>query len=218
MWDVTEILRGLDLLSAIVFAITGALVASRKELDLVGFLWFGVLTGVGGGTLRDLLLGVPVFWVVDPTPIALCLAASAVLHFTAHVLSSRYRLILWLDAAGMALVAVAGAAKSLDAGVGALVAIVMGVVTASVGGIVRDLLGQEPSIVLRREIYVTAAALGASIFVLVESTFHLREISMASGLVAAFTLRGLALRFDLSLPAYRRRPGRHPDGHGRTDE
>lgn len=218
MWDVTEILRGLDLLSAIVFAITGALVASRKELDLVGFLWFGVLTGVGGGTLRDLLLGVPVFWVVDPTPIALCLAASAVLHFTAHGLSSRYRLILWLDAAGMALVAVAGAAKSLDAGVGALVAIVMGVITASVGGIVRDLLGQEPSIVLRREIYVTAAALGASIFVLVESTFHLREISMASGLVAAFTLRGLALRFDLSLPVYRRRPGRHPDGHGRTDE
>lgn len=214
MWDVTEILRALDLLSAVVFAITGGLVASRKGLDLVGFLWLGVITGVGGGTLRDLLLGVPVFWVHDPTPVALCLLVSGLLHFTAHVVTSRYRLILWLDAAGMALVAVAGTAKGLDSGVGALVAIMMGVITASVGGIVRDLLGQEPSILLRREIYITAAALGAATFVLVQSVFVPRELAMACGLVAAFSLRGLAIRFNLSLPPYRQRPGRPPGGTG----
>lgn len=218
MWDFFDILRALDLLSAVVFAVSGGLVASRKGLDLVAFLWFGVITGVGGGTVRDLFLGVPVFWVVDPTPVALCLVASGVLHFSAHVVSSRYRLILWLDAAGMALVAVAGTAKSLDAGGGALVAIVMGVITASVGGIVRDILGQEPSIILRREIYVTAAVLGAAIFVLAQSILHLREVSILAGVAAAFVLRGLAITFDLSLPPYRGRPGRAPDDRGRTAE
>lgn len=216
--NIDVILRVLDLLAAVVFAITGGLVASRKGLDFVAFLWLGVITGVGGGTVRDLILGLPVFWVVDPTPVALCLLASGILHFTAHVVSSRYRLILWLDAAGMALVAVAGTAKSLDAGVGALVAIVMGVITASVGGIVRDLLGQEPSIVLRREIYVTAAVLGASSFVLANSILHQREVAMLIGLFVAFSLRGLAITFNLALPAYRDRPGRPPDAQGRTGD
>lgn len=147
-----------------VFATTGGLVASRKEMDIIGFLWLGVITGIGGGTLRDLLLGLPVFWVVDPTPVALCLVAAGLVHFTAHLISSRYRLLLYLDAFGMALVTIAGTAKGLDAGAGPLVALVMGVITAAFGGILRDLLGQEPSILLRRDIYVSASAAGAALF------------------------------------------------------
>ncbi len=104
MWDVSDILRTLDLASVIVFSITGALVASRKQMDIVGFLWLGVVTGVGGGTLRDLFLSVPVFWVVDATPLVLCLMAAAVVHFSAPYIASRYGLLLYFDAFGMALV------------------------------------------------------------------------------------------------------------------
>ncbi len=135
-------------------------------MDIVGFMWIGVITGVGGGTLRDLLLDAPVFWIVDPTPLALCLGAAGLVHFSAHLVASRYRFLLYLDAFGMALVTTVGTAKALDMGTGALVAVGMGVITAAVGGILRDILGQEPSILLRRDIYVTAAVLGSVTYVL----------------------------------------------------
>ena len=157
-----QLILTVDILAVVVFAVSGALVASRKSLDIVGFMWLAVLTGVGGGTVRDLLLDVPVFWMVDPLHIVACLVTAAVVHFTAHLVESRYRLLLWFDALGLALVTVAGTAKGLDSGTGALVAVAMGVVTGSVGGIVRDLVGNEPSVILRREIYVTAAHLLAN--------------------------------------------------------
>ena len=209
-----DILRLLDLGAAGVFALTGALVASRKEMDLLGFLWLGVITGIGGGTLRDLLLGLPVFWVVDATPVALCLLVAGGAHFTAHRVSSRYRLLLYLDAFGMALVTIAGAAKGLDAGAGPLVALVMGVITASFGGILRDLLGQEPSIVLRRDIYVSASAAGATVFLAGDGISLPREIAMAFGLITAAGIRCLAIWFNWSLPVYRPRRGREPDEKG----
>ena len=87
-------------------------------MDIVWFLWLGFVTGVGGGTVRDLLIGAPVFWVRDPSPVIACLVAALAVYFTAHHLSSRYRAILWLDAVGIALVTIAGTAKALDAGTG----------------------------------------------------------------------------------------------------
>ncbi len=212
---VLSVLSVLDMASAVVFAITGALVASRKQMDIVGFVWLGMVTGVGGGTLRDLLLGVPVFWVVNPTPVALCLVASGLVHFSAHLVNSRYRLLLYLDAFGMALVTIAGTAKGLDAGASPLVALVMGIITAVVGGILRDTLGQEPSILLRREIYVTASAAGALLFLLALALDLPRLWAMAAGLLTAFVIRSLALRFDWALPVYRPRPGRAPDDGGK---
>lgn len=206
-----QIMPFIDLAAAVVFAATGALVASRKEMDFLGFLWLGAITGVGGGTVRDLLLGLPVFWVADPTPIALCLVTAGLVHFTAHLVASRYRLLLWLDAFGMALVTIAGTSKAVEAGVASLVAVVMGVVTASVGGIIRDILGQEASIVLRREIYVTASAIGATVFLAAQAVGMEHALAMAVGVGAAFVIRGLAITFDWSLPVYRPRPGRNPD-------
>lgn len=197
-----------DLMAAAVFAVTGALVASRKQMDVVGFLWLGVETGVGGGTVRDLLIGVPVFWVRDPTPVVACLVAALAVYFTAHLLTSRYRAILWLDALGMALVTIAGTAKALDAGTGALVAVVMGVITAAVGGIIRDVLGQEPSIILRREIYVTASLLGAIVFTSLLAVGVDRLPAAAIGGFVVFLVRGLAIARGWSLPTYRDRPGR----------
>lgn len=205
-----QVIATLDLASAIVFAITGALVASRKEMDVIGFIWLATVTGVGGGTLRDLLLGAPVFWVVDPLPVALCIAVAVVVHFTAHLVASRYRALLWFDAFGMALIAVVGAAKATDLGAGPLIAVVMGVITASFGGIVRDILGGEPSVILRREIYVTAAAIAAIAFLLAELAGAGRMPASVVGILAGFALRGAAIAFGWSMPVYRARPGRDP--------
>ena len=207
----SSLLIALDLAAAAVFAVTGALVASRKQMDIVAFMWLGVVTGVGGGTVRDLLLGVPVFWVLEATPLIVCVLASIAVYFTAHLIGSRYRLILWLDAVGLALVTVAGTAKGLDAGVGPVVAVVMGVITATVGGIIRDLLGHEPSVILKREIYVTAALIGAVVYS-AASGFGLPRLTAAIlGGGSAFTMRGLAIVLQWSLPTYRTRPGRQPE-------
>ncbi len=197
-----------DILAAVVFAVSGALVASRKGLDIVGFMWLAVLTGVGGGTVRDLLLGVPVFWMVDPVHIIACLATAVVVHFTAHLVESRYRVLLWFDALGLALVTVAGTAKGLDNGTGALVAVAMGVVTGCVGGIVRDLVGNEPSVILRREIYVSASGLGACAYVILAELTHSELAVAAAAVLITFTVRGLAISYNWSLPAYRHKPGR----------
>lgn len=197
-----------DALATLVFATTGALVASRKELDVFGFMWFAAITGIGGGTLRDLLLDVPVFWIENPFPLALCLGIAVVLHFTAHLVQSRMVLILWLDCFGLGFAAIAGTLKAVDQGVAGLVAVIMGVFSGTVGGILRDTLGQEPSIILRREIYVTAAALGASATVLIAAAGESRLAAAATGFALVFALRGAALLRSLTLPAFRSRKGR----------
>ncbi len=213
--QVAPFLAGLDLIAAAVFALTGALVASRKEMDILGFMWLGVVTGIGGGTLRDLLLGLPVFWLQDPAPVAVCLIVAAATHFSAHLIASRYRALLYLDAIGMALVTIAGTAKALDAGAGPLVALVMGVITAAFGGILRDILGQEPSILLRRDIYVSAAAAGAAVFLALEAQDLVpRDIAMLAGAAVACAIRCLAIAQNWSLPVYRPRAGRTPDDKG----
>src|SRR5919112_6558122 len=150
-----------DVVAAVVFAVSGALVASRKGLDLMGFMWFAVITGVGGGTVRDLILDVPVFWVQNPAHVSACLATAVVMHFVAPLVESRYRTLLWFDAFGLALVTVAGTVKASDVGTPELVAIAMGAVTGIVGGMLRDTLGHVPSVLLGQEVYVTASVLGA---------------------------------------------------------
>ena len=208
MAGLAQLSVSVDILAAVSFAVSGALVASRKGLDILGFVWLAVLTGVGGGTLRDLLLGVPVFWVAEPLHVMACIATAVVVHFIAPLIESRYRLVLWFDALGLALVTVAGTAKGLDNGTGALVAVAMGVVTGSVGGIIRDLVGNEPSVILRHEIYVTASVLGACAYVLLILLALPRLEAAAAGVLFTFIVRGLAITFNWSLPAYRHRPGR----------
>lgn len=205
------LLVALDLAACVVFALTGALVASRKQLDIVGFMWLAVVTGIGGGTVRDLLLGVPVFWVRDATPLLACLLAATAAYFMAHLVHSRYRLIVWLDAVGLALVTIAGTAKGLDAGAGPVVAVVMGMLTSALGGVIRDILGQEPSIILRREIYVTASLAGAVTYVVAVGLDLDRVVAAAIGGLVAFSIRGLAITKGWTLPTYRPRAGRSVD-------
>lgn len=202
-----SLLTIMDLVAVAVFAISGALVASRKEMDIVGFVWLGVMTGIGGGTVRDLLLGVPVFWMRDQAYVVVPILASAAVYFTAHLVHSRYRALLWLDAIGLAMVCITGTAKGLDAGAGAVNAIVMGVITAALGGIIRDIIGHEPSIVLRKEIYVTAALLGALVFVAALGLECNRVLAAAIGFVTALVVRGGAILHGWEMPKYRSRPG-----------
>ena len=154
------VITTLDWFGVAVFAVTGALVASRKQMDIFGFALLATVTGIGGGSVRDLLLGVPVFWVQQPLYVAICVAVSAIVFFTAHIPESRYRLLMWLDAVGLAFFCVVGASKGLEAGAGPFIAVVMAVITASFGGIIRDVIGGESPFLLRKEIYVTAALAG----------------------------------------------------------
>lgn len=193
----------LDLFGIAVFAASGALAAARRGQTLVTFSFFALVTGVGGGMVRDLLIGAPVFWVNDWRVPAACLATAGLIWVTPARLW-KGRALDWFDAVGMAVYAVFGAAKSLSLGIPLLPAMMMGVITACVGGIIRDVLAGEPSILLRPEIYVTAAALAAGLFVLLAGLGVPVVASAAIGAVSGFGLRALAITRGLAIPSYRR--------------
>ncbi len=201
----------LDYAGVAVFAATGALAASRKELDIIGFLFLASITGIGGGTLRDLILGAPVFWVGDSGYVAICAAVAVLVFFGAPRVESRYRLLLWLDAVGLAAFSVIGAGKGLALTGSPIIAVVMGMLTAAFGGILRDLLAREDSVLLRPEIYVTAALGGAAVYTLAALAGLPPLACYAAGFLVAFLVRGGALRYGWSFPHYRSRPGRRPE-------
>ena len=196
----------LDWLGIIAFTVTGALVASRKQMDVVGLVVLGTVTGIGGGTLRDVLLGLPVFWIREPAYLVTCAVASVLIFFVAHIPQSRYRNLLWLDAIGLALFAVIGAEIAVQAGADSTVAVAMGVMTATFGGIVRDLLGGESPVILSREIYASAALAGAVVLIVLMAAGAPRELAVGSGFAIGLLIRAAALRYGWALPRYRQRP------------
>jgi uncharacterized membrane protein YeiH len=202
-------LVALDYAAVFVFAASGALAAAEKRHDIVTFGFFAAITGVGGGTLRDLLIGAPVFWVQQPAYLIVSLVAALAVWVLGPE-RFRERLLIWLDALGLSAYAVVGAAKALDVGVGPLPAVVMGVLTATIGGVIRDVIAQHPSVLLRREIYISAALAGASVaslFVVLQQ-FGLALLPAGiAGFVTAAVLRGLAIGLGLTLPGFKPRGG-----------
>jgi uncharacterized membrane protein YeiH len=192
----------LDYFGIAVFAISGALVAAERKLDFVTFIFFAVVTGVGGGTLRDLLIGAPVFWVHTNATLVICIAA-ATLVWIGRRRRFAGKALLWFDAAGLAAYSAYGAAKALGYGVAPVPAFVMGVLTACAGGIIRDVLAREPSVLLRHEIYITAAALAAGLLVALVLLGTPMWLAAAIAALTGFILRGLAILRGWSLPAYR---------------
>jgi uncharacterized membrane protein YeiH len=190
----------LDYFGIAVFAVSGAFVAAEKKQTLVTFIFFAVATGVGGGTLRDLLIGAPVFWVQSNIVLAICIAAALLVWF---VSSHRFAgvALLWFDAAGIAAYATYGAAKALGFGVAPVPAFAMGVLTACAGGIIRDVLAGEPSILMRPELYVTAAALSAGLLVVL-AVLGFGWLAVIIAAFAGFALRAIAIQRGWSLPAY----------------
>jgi len=195
----------LDFAGIALFSATGALSASRKQLDIVGFMFLGTITGIGGGTLRDLILDVPVFWVQQPYYILICALAAVVVYFTAHRLESRYRLLLWLDALALAAYGVFGAYKGLGVSGAPIVAVVMGMLTGTAGGILRDVVAGEPSVIMRREIYMTAVIIGTIVFVILDGAGMPVPVSTVIGAVTVFGIRAGAIARGWTLPQYKPR-------------
>jgi len=192
----------LDLAGLAVFAASGALAAAQARQTAVTLAFFALVTGVGGGTVRDLLIGAPVFWVHDARAAGVCLAMAALIWAT-PARWWRGAALDWFDAVGLAAYAVYGAAKALGYGVPPVPAAVMGVVTACVGGIIRDMLAGEPSILMRPELYVTAAALAAASHVALAAAGVPVVAAAGLAVAAGFALRAAAIRWRLALPAYR---------------
>lgn len=192
----------LDLAGIAVFALTGALLAAKLRQTFVTMAFFALVTGVGGGSVRDLLIGAPVFWVRDPWVAPVCLGIALLSWFTPRRWWDK-PVLEWADAAGLGSYAVLGTAKALAFGVAPVAAVLMGVITGCVGGIIRDVLAGRPSILMRPELYVTAAALSS---VLCAGGMAL---GLSSGIVwptaalAGFGLRGAAIWWQLGLPTYR---------------
>lgn len=200
-----QLIIALNWFGICVFAVSGALVASRKQMDIVGFALLGSVTGIGGGTIRDIVLGAqPVFWVREPAYLVACVIVASLTFFIAHIPQSRERLLLWFDAVGLALFSVTGAYSSLLLGASPVIAVALGVSTATFGGIMRDILGGDSPIILRQQIYITAALLGSTIFVGMFGAGFGRDLSAAVAFSCAFALRAAALHWNLSLPRYRR--------------
>jgi uncharacterized membrane protein YeiH len=202
--EISPRLEVLDYAGVAVFAATGALAAARAKQTIVTFVFFAAVTGVGGGTLRDLLIGAPVFWVHRSDYLGVCIVAAALVWL---LQADRWQLrtLLWLDAIGLAAYAVIGAAKGAAYGVPPVAQVAMGVLTASFGGIVRDLLAGEPSVLLNREIYVSAAALGAGVYVVATAFGVSNVIAGGAGVITGFAVRAVALGWNVALPGYRDR-------------
>lgn len=202
LWQIGPILPWLDLAGITMFAVTGALAAARRGQTIVTLAFFALVTGVGGGTVRDLLIGAPVFWVQDRLAALVCLGAALLVWMT----PTRWwkgTALAWLDAVGLAAYAVFGAAKALSFGVMPVPAVVMGVITACVGGIIRDVLAGEASILMRPELYVTAAMLAATCYVVLAALGLPALEAARPALIAGFGLRAAAMHWGIALPAYR---------------
>ncbi len=207
-----DLLLALTWAAVAVLAVAGALSASRKRLDPVGFMLVACLCAFGGGTVRDVILNQRVFWLDVPGMVALAAGLAIVVFFTAHLVERRFVALLWADAAGLGLFAVLGAEAAQRGGATPWVAVLMGTITATAGGMLRDIICAEVPLVLRREIYATAAALGAVVFALLQAVGAGRTVAVSIGIAVAFGTRAAAIVLGWSLPAYRARPGRdYPD-------
>ena len=198
------VLYSLDLFGTAVFAVSGALAAGRRHMDLFGVLVIAAITAVGGGTARDLLLDRhPVFWIADLTYLGV-IAPSALLTFayTTYFRPPKNALLI-ADAFGLAVFTVVGAKVALSVGVHPVIVVLMGAMTSTVGGMVRDVLCGETPLILRREIYATASLGGAAIYVVLHATTLPDPLVAGAAVGAVFAVRLAALRWQLHLPSFR---------------
>jgi len=190
----------LDLFGVFVFALSGALAADRRGMDLFGFIVIAFLPAVGGGTVRDIVIGTPVFWVEDAIYVWIIIAAAILTFLAAPMIHRAGRALVWADAIGLSVFSAAGAAKAYAVTANATVAIAMGVVTAVFGGIVRDVVCNEIPLVLRQDIYATAAFAGSVCLILLLWMDLPLSYSLWGAVVVCFGVRASALIWGWRLP------------------
>lgn len=201
----------LDYAAVLIFALTGALVASRAQLDIIGFSFMACLTAVGGGTVRDVLLDRnPVFWIGNPNYILIACAAAVLIYFTAHLVESRYRWLTWLDSFALAVAVPAGMGAAMQMLQPTSIVVLMGVLTGCLGGLMRDVVCNEVPLVLKQgELYVSAAFAGVLSGVLVAEWLFKPELGLIVCAVVTWATRAGSLAFGWKLPAYKARPPRN---------
>lgn len=193
----------IDLFGVAVFAVSGALEAGRARLDLFGVLVIAVVTAIGGGTLRDVLLArQPIFWMTDPAYLVVITVAALATVALARPLRLARRALLLADAFGLAFFCVSGARVAERAGASAVVAVILGTMTGVAGGVVRDVLCGEVPLILRRDIYATAAIAGCAVFAL-GGALGVHDVARAlAGMATAFGLRLAGIIWGLRLPVF----------------
>lgn len=198
----------LDYASVAIFALTGALVASRAQLDPVGFIFMSSLTGIGGGTLRDILLDRnPIFWINNPSYLAITSLAAMLVFITAHRVESRYRLLIWLDAIALGVAVASGVGVALSLDQPPVITVLMGVITGCMGGLMRDVVSNEVPLVLKQgELYVSAAFAGAIAALATTALGGSQGVVLFTTATVTLILRAGSIAFGWRLPSYRHAP------------
>ena len=183
----------------VVFALSGALLAGRKRMDIIGFVLIGTVTGIGGGTLRDLLLGRTVWWTQQPLELMLCVGVSLIAFFVIPASVARRTWMRWADALGLAAFAVVGCHVALSAHAPPVVAIFMGMLTATGGGVIRDVLTNEKPMITSGQLYATVALVGAACYACLHSLGFVEMLAEALAFLTGFLLRAAAIIFNISM-------------------
>ena len=198
----------------VVFAVSGALCAARHRMDVLGFVLIGTITGIGGGTTRDLLLGRTVWWTHDPLELLLCVTVSLLTYFFIKSDITQRKGMIWSDALGLAAFSVVGCHIALAFGAPFVIAVFFGMVTATGGGVIRDVLTQTQPMILCGEVYATAALVGSLGYALLIQLALPKEVAVLLAFLAAFSLRAAAIVFDIKMGP----PGEFIRVGGRADE
>jgi uncharacterized membrane protein YeiH len=192
----------IQMIGTAVFAVTGVLAVNRRGLDVFGAVVLGTVTALGGGTIRDLVLGAPLFWLGDLNYAWAAIGASLAAFFASRSFASTYTLLLYLDGLGAALFAVAAAEKVLMLHFGAVVAVIMGVLTSIGGGLVRDVLAGRPTLLMSREIYATPVLIGCTLYVLLRAAGVEPRLHGVLACGVIFAIRAAAIRWHIEMPAW----------------
>jgi len=183
-----------------VFAVSGGLMAVRQRMDIFGVVVISLLPAIGGGTLRDILLGEPIFWLTDQISLLIATTAGVTAYFAPRFWT-KFKSLRWLDSAGLALFAVVGASKVATLGYGFVICTIMGTITATAGGLLRDVVCNETPMLLKADIYATAAFLGAAVYFVTRQYGFSEPVCLTAGASFGFLLRAVTIIYKLNLPA-----------------
>lgn len=196
-----DLIYAVDLFGTLVFSISGVLAAVEKKFDLLGAFILGLVTAVGGGTLRDVLIGeTPVGWMKDLNYLYIIIAALPICYFFKKAILKLRKGVFLFDTIGIGLFTILGLQKTLGTGLSPLIAILMGIVSATFGGVIRDVLSNEVPLIFRKEIYASACLIGALIFLLMEYFLKGAAVNIVLSISVVIIIRYLAVRKNWDLP------------------